>query len=71
MKSQQNKSQIAKLLDRHKFIMSGEFSRKTGSCVYHPKQVREISADRAQYSRTAKTVPASVNDQTQLLLKLL
>jgi hypothetical protein len=29
-----------------------------------------MSADRAQSSRNANTVPASVNDQTQLLLQL-
>jgi IS30 family transposase len=45
-------------------------SRNTGSRVYRPKQACKISADRAQNSSKANTLPAWVNDQAQLLLQL-
>ena len=70
MKAGHDQSQIAKLLDRHKSTISRELSRNTGSRGYRPKQACEMSADRAQNSRNANTVPAWVNDQAQLLLQL-
>ena len=62
MKAGHNQSQIAKLLDRHKSTISRELSRNTGYRGYLPKQACEMSADRAQNSRNANTVPAWVND---------
>ncbi len=70
IKAGNDQSQIAKLLDRHKSTISRELSRNTGSRGYRPKQACEMSADRAQNSRNANTVPAWVNDQAQLLLQL-
>jgi len=70
MKAGHNQSQIAKVLDRSKSTISRELSRNTGSRGYRPKQACEMSADRAQNSRNANTVPAWVNDQAQLLLQL-
>ena len=70
MKAGHDQSQIANLLDRHKSTISRELSRNTGSRGYRPKQACEMSADRAQNSRNANTVPAWVNDQAQLLLQL-
>ena len=70
MKAGHDQSQIAKLLGRHKSTISRELSRNTGSRGYRPKQACEMSADRAQNSRNANTVPAWVNDQAQLLLQL-
>jgi IS30 family transposase len=70
MKAGHNQSQIAKVLDRSKSTISRELSRNTGSRGYRPKQACEMSAERAQNSRNANTVPAWVNDQAQLLLQL-
>jgi IS30 family transposase len=70
MKAGHDQSQIAKLLGRHKSTISRELSCNTGSRGYRPKQACEISADLAQNSRNANTVPAWVNDQAQLLLQL-
>ena len=70
MKAGHDQSQIAKVLDRNKSTISRELSRNTGSRGYRPKQACEMSADRAQNSRNANTVPAWVNDQAQLLLQL-
>lgn len=68
MKAGHAQSQIAKLLDWHKSTISRELSRNTGSWGYRPKQAYEMSADRAQYSRNDKTMPAWVNNKAQLLL---
>jgi IS30 family transposase len=70
MKAEHNQSQIAKVLERSKSTISRELSRNTGSLGYWPKQACEMSADRAQNSRNANTVPAWVNDQAQLLLQM-
>ena len=70
IKAGHDQSQIAKLLDRHKSTISRELTRNTGSRGYRPKQACEMSAERAQNSRNANTVPAWVNDQAQLLLQL-
>jgi IS30 family transposase len=70
MKAGHNQSQKAKVLDRSKSTISRELSPNTGSRSYRPKQACEMSADRAQNSRNANTVPAWVNEQAQLFLQL-
>jgi len=58
------------VLDRNKSTISRELSGNTGPRGYRPKQASEMSADQAQNSRNANTVPAWVNDQAQFLLQL-
>jgi len=56
MKAEHDQTQIAKLLDRHKPIISRELIRNTGSRGFRPKQACEFSAERAQNSLNAPTV---------------
>jgi IS30 family transposase len=69
MKAGHDQSQIAKLLDRHKSTISRELRRNSGSRGYRPKQACEKSANLAQNSRNASTVPMWVHEQTRLLLQ--
>jgi len=56
MKAGHDQTQIAKLLDRHKSIISRELIRITGSRGYRPKQAFGFSAESAQDSWNAPAV---------------
>ena len=62
MKAGYDKTQIAKLLDRHKSTISRELSHSTGSRGYRPKQACDMSTHRSQNSRNACTLALWVKD---------
>jgi len=70
MEARHYQSEIAKLLDRQKFIISRELSRITGSRGYRPKQTCEMSTHRSQNSRNAGTVAPRVKQQANALLRV-
>ena len=69
MKAGHDRTQIAKLLDRHKSTISRELNRNSGSRGYRPKQACEYSAERAQNSRNAPTVAPRVSVKWSILRK--
>jgi IS30 family transposase len=70
MKAGHDQTQIAKLLDRHKSIISREFSRNRGLKGYLPKQACATATKRSEKSRIAATMPPWVAEQAACLLKL-
>jgi IS30 family transposase len=56
MKAGHDRTQIAKLLDRHKSTIIRELNLNTGSWGYRSKQAYELSTERAQNNRNAPTM---------------
>jgi IS30 family transposase len=70
MKAGHDQTQIAKLLGRHKSIISRGLIRNTGSRGYRPKQACEFTAERAQNSRNATTVEPWVRKEAPFLVRM-
>jgi len=70
MKADYDQTQIAKLLDRHKSIVSWEISCNRGLKGYRPKKSCAIAANLSEKFRIATTMPFWVAEQAACLLKL-